>query len=242
MRWAALALAGLALTGCETTQEKSARLERAALHRAGASPLGSSGLKIARASTDVTVLASSVVHSREGTAVAITLRNRSATAQREVPLLVTVRGAGGATLSSNSTPGLARSLVCAGYVPAHGQTSWVDDQVQVSATPTSVTAEVGEGKAATGTAPRIVIGAHHLGEEPGGIAFVQGALSNRSAITQRELVVYALASKGGRIVAAGRAVLPVLAGGASSSFQIFLVGSGARGAALQLSAPPSTLG
>jgi hypothetical protein len=240
VRWAALALAGLALTGCETTQEKSARLERVALHRSGANPLGSAGLKIARASTTIRVLSAGVVHSSEGAAVAVTLRNDGAVAQRQVPLLISVHDAHGKVLYSNSAPGLSPSLVSAALVPAHGTASWVDDQIQIEGIPSGVSAKVGEGSPVRGRVPEIAIGAHRLLQEPGGIASVTGSVANRSAVTQRELVVTAIATRGGKVVGAGRAVLTGLAGGASGPFQIFLVGSAGTG--LSLDAPPSTLG
>ena len=65
---------------------------------------------------------------------------------------------------------------------------------------------------------------------------------NRSAVDQRELVVYALARRGGKVVAAGRAVLPQAAGsGSSTRFQLFLVGD-PTGARLEFEPPPTLLG
>jgi hypothetical protein len=235
VRWAVLALAALALAGCETTQEKSAQLERAARRKGVAQ--NAPGLRIASASKTVKVSAASALHTREGTAAIVTLSN-SAGAQREVPLLISVSQSGGAPVS-NSEPGLARSLTSAAYVPAHGSAVWVDDQITLSGAPGAVTAKAGEGKAASGAPPRIVLGPHRLETEPGG-EVLTGTVSNRSPITQHELAVYALAKRGGRTVAAGRGVVSSLAPGASSRFQIFLVGGSAAGAQLTLSAPPST--
>jgi hypothetical protein len=47
--------------------------------------------------------------------------------------------------------------------------------------------------------------------------------------------------RGGRIVAAGRAVLPEVGAGQRAPFQVFFIGS-PQGAQLQASAPPTTLG
>ncbi len=235
-------LAGLALTGCETTQEKSARLERVALARAKAAPLGTTGLKIAAPSKTIKIASSSVVHSSEGTAAVVTLRNDGVSGQREVPLAITVHGAGGTAVYSNSSPGLSTSLVAAAYVPARGEATWVDDQVQASSTPVSVTGEAGEGKSTSGRPPQIVIGADSLGEEPGGAAVVSGTVANRSSVPQKELVVAAVVSSDGHVTGAGRAVLARLAPGAASGFQIFLVGSAPKGARLAVSAPPTTFG
>jgi hypothetical protein len=233
VRWAALALACLTLIGCESTQEKSAKLEHA--HRKVA--VASRGLTIAQASRSIRVLSTTALHTAEGTAAVVTLAN-DGSSEREVPLLVSVKQSGGAAVT-NSEPGLARSLTSVAYLPAHATVVWIDDQLTLAGQPGAVTATVGEGKPATGTLPKITLGSHRLESEPGG-EVLTGTVSNGSPVTQHELVVYAVARRGGRLVAAGRAVIASVAAGASSQFRIFLIGGSARGAQLTLSAPPST--
>jgi len=240
VRWAALALAALALTGCETSAEKSAQLEKVALAKLRNRPAAKGGLKITRPSTVLKVTASAVLHSSEGSAAVITLRNDSATAQAAVPLEIMVHGAGGTTLYTNTGAGLATSLTTVSYVPAHGTTTWVDDQVQASGTPTGVTALVGEGKPAHGRAPQIVVHRGEVSQEAGGTE-IKGTAQNGSATAQKELIVYAVSVRGGRIVAAGRAVLAELAAGASAPFSILLIGEAPGGAGLSLSAPPTAI-
>lgn len=235
------ALAAVALSACETTQEKSARLEKIALKKAANLPLGAKGLKISKPSRQIQVLDAVAVHSSEGSAVAVHLRNRSGKAQAVVPVLITLTGANGASVYSNSTPGLATSLVAAPYVPAHGTVVWVDDQIQATAADKGVKTEVGEGEPASDAAPKIEVTGWHLEHEPGGIALVAGKVANRSTVAQRELVVTAVAARGGNAVAAGRSVVPELAAGETGSFQIFLVGSDS-GAKLTVGVTPSTLG
>jgi hypothetical protein len=242
MRWAALAFACLALTGCETTQEKSAKLERAALATQRAEPARSAGLKIARPSRVIKVVSTAIVANSEGAAAVVVLRNDSATAQTQVPLAITVRGNGGSTVYTNTAPGLAPTLTAVALVPAHGQATWIDDQVQAASTPTSVTAQVGEGKPAHGAPPQIAIASSQLGEEPGGIPVLKGTVVNRSTLAQRELAVYSVLSVAGRVKAAGRAVLASLAPGASSPFAIYLIGSAPHGAHLELTVPPTVTG
>lgn len=237
MRWAVLALAALALAGCETTQEKSARLERQALGSKSSGAPAATGLSITHPSASIKVVSAAAVHDSEGAAIVVTLRNAGARTQKEVPLLVRVNGGTGSY--SNAAQGLAPSLVRAALVPAHGETIWVDDQVQATEASGSVSAEPGEGSRVAGSAPQIVIGTHKLETDPGGSAVVKGNVSNRSAVTQKELVVYVVASRGGKVVAAGRGVLANLAAGASSPFEVFLIGQPA-GASLALAAPPTT--
>jgi hypothetical protein len=233
-----VALVALALTGCETTQEKSARLERVVHSKAVVE--NAQGLEIATASRTIKVTSTSALHTSEGTTAAVTLAN-TGSAQRQVPLLISVRQAGGPPVT-NSEPGLAWSLVSAAYVPAHGTAVWVDDQLTLSGAPGAVTAKVGEGKPASGAPPRIELASHRLERETSGGETVTGTVTNRSTIAQHELPVYAVATRAGRTVAAGRGVVAALAAGASSKFQIFLIGGSAQGAKLTLSAPPSTFG
>ena len=237
-----LVLAAVSLSACETTAEKSARLEEIALKKQANLPLGARGLKITKASRNVQVVEAVALHSSEGAAVAVELRNRSARGQVQVPLLIHVTGAGGASLYSNSTPGLATSLVSAAYLPPHGTVVWVDDQIQATAAPEHLATTVGEGKPASGAVPEVQVASWRIEREPGGVAVVAGTVANHSKIAQQELVVTALADRSGHTVAAGRAVIAELPAGAMSRFQIFLVGASPAGAKLSVAVSPSTLG
>jgi hypothetical protein len=235
VRWLALALAALALTGCETTQEKSRKIE--IRKRAEAKAPIAKGLEIAKPSRSISVNSAVAFHSTEGSAAAVILRNHGA-AQREVPLLISV-AQNGAPPATNGEPGIGRSLTSATFVPAHGTAVWVDDQLTLSGTPGKVTVTVGEGKPARGAVPKIEIVSHRI-EKEGSSETITGTVANHSAVSQHELAVYALATRGGRTVAAGRGVVNLLAAGASSKFQIFLDGAPTSGAKLTLLAPPST--
>ncbi len=238
---AAAALLTFALSACESTQEKSARLEKTALAHGGTGRKAAKGLSITKASAVLKVVSTAVVHGTEGAAATVTVRNASATAQRAVPLAITVRDATGGTLYSNTAPGTAASLAAVAYVPAHGETTWVDDQVQAAGTPASVSAEVGEGQPAPGAPPRISISHEAPVAEAGAAGQIHGRVTNASTVEQRELVVDALARRGDKVVAAGRAVLEQLAPGASSNFEVLLLGSSASGATVRLDVQPSRL-
>jgi hypothetical protein len=230
------ALAALALAGCESTQEKSAQLEKAATRETGGRQPAQKALQVTKQSTLVTVLATKILTSREGTAAVVTLRNDSATALRDAPVEIAVESATGATVYTNAIPGLASTLVSVPLLPAHATTTWIDDQVQAARTPVSVTAKVGEGEAVRGAIPQMEIIGAHLSE-----GAAEGSVSNHSRVGQHELVIYALARRAGAIVAAGRAIVPQLEAGGTARFQAFLIGS-AQGAQLEVSAPPSATG
>jgi hypothetical protein len=237
---AAALLAALALTGCETTAEKSARLEHQAKLASNGS-LTQKGLSISRESRDVSVLSASVVHSSEGAAAVVTLRNASSQPLRAVPIAITVTDARGAKLFQNDAPGLESTLVSVPSLPAHGELVWVDDQLPATGAPVSVRARLGEAATVAGSLPRLVVGAIHLTEDPTNGIGAAGTVANRSAISQRSVPVFVVAVRGSRVVAAGKALLPEVAAGATSPFQVFFVGD-PHGARLQASAPPTTLG
>lgn len=233
------ALLALVLTGCESNIERSAHLAKLAHHHRALQQ----GLSIAHASTDVEVVATTVLRGTEGVAVTVVqLRNRAPQALRDVPVAIAVEDAGGRTLYQNNAPGLETALISLASMGADREATWVDDQVQASSAPAKVSAIVGEAPAVSGPLPQIEVGGLHPGEEGAASGRnVAGTVRNRSRITQQSLVVYVLAKQSGKIVAAGRAQLAEVAAGASVPFQAFLVGS-PSGGRLEASAPPTTLG
>lgn len=238
-KWPPLALAAIACAiatgGCESTQEKSAQLEREAKRVT----LAQKGLSIARESSVVTVLGATVAHDSEGAAVAVTLRNDSGKTLRAVPLAITVTGAGGQMLFENNAAGLEAALTSVPSLPAHGTVTWVDDQVPPNGEPAKASAKVGEAPAVSGSPPPIsVTGVHPINDPTNGPG-AAGRVSNRSGVAQRNLAVFVVGRRGGRIAAAGRAVLPALGAHASLPFQVFLIGD-SHGATLEASAPAAT--
>jgi hypothetical protein len=224
------------ICGCESSQEKSAQIAK----HAAKVKLATTGLVVTHANPDVHVLESVVLSDSTGTAVVVTLRNDSAHALANLPIAVTVRNAGGAVVYRNNAPGLQPSLTTLSLLPAHGQASWVDDQVTGS-TGRTATALVGAAPTAPAPVPVIMTSGVSSTNDPTNGPTTNGTVLNGSVVAQSQLPVYAVARRAGRIVAAGRAVVATLAAHASGSFQIFLIGDLA-GAAVQVSAPPSTLG
>ncbi len=232
-----LAAATLA-SGCQTNAERSAKLEKERL----AHPLAvQKGLVVARQSTVVKVVGAVVVHDASGTAAVVTLRNTSAQALRDAPIAITVTGAGGAREYQNNAPGLSSTLTKVALLQPGAQTVWIDDQVHTTGAPQGVSARVGEALSAPGPAPRLSVEGVHSFEEAGSGEGAEGTVVNHSTVPQQELVVYVVARRGGQVVAAGRAVLPELAAGQSAPFQAYLIGS-PKGATLEASVPPTTLG
>lgn len=233
---AGLLLAMLALCGCESSQERSARLEREAKRQVSA--IADSGLRIARASSEVKVVATQVLHASEGDAAVVTLRNVSTHALRDIPLAITVTGKTGATLYRNNIPGIEAALTSVPLLAPGASFTWIDDQVQAGEAPAGVSAVAGEGQSTNGPAPQIRLSGVHGTEAPEGSG-IAGKVSNESGVAQTNLVVYGLARRAGQIVGAGRAVLSEVPAHGSSEFQVLVIGS-AHGAQVEATAPPTT--
>jgi len=232
-----LAVGALAGSGCENNIERSAQLAKqrpAVAHQ--------TGLTVTRLNPDVQVVSTLTLHDENGTAAVVTLRNTSARALREVPIAIAVRSARGASLYTNAAPGLSAALVSAPLLEPHREFTWIDDQVQLAGgSAASVSARIGLAPAVSGQIPQLSVTGVHLVEGSSNGLAGAGVVVNHSGVAQQELVVYAVARRGGRVVAAGRAVLPQAPAHSSTPFEVFFVGS-PRGAALAVSAPPTTLG
>ncbi len=241
MRRTALALVALSLTltGCETSAEKSAKLEHEAKELAARRPPPPKGLTITRESTVVKVVSTVLLHSAEGAAAVVTVQNTSTRTLRAVPIAITVKSKAGATVYQNNLAGLEAALVSIPALAPHAVLSWIDDQIPAGGEPARVSARLGEVPGAATPLPNVVLGGLHLSESASNGLGAGGTISNHSAVAQHKLVVFAVARRGGVVVAAGRAVVPEVAAGASMPFEVFFIGE-PRGAHLQASAPPST--
>jgi hypothetical protein len=235
VRRSVLLLAALALGGCETTAEKSAQLEREAKRFA----VKSQGISIAKPSAFVKVLSAQVVHGSQSTAAVVTLRNTGPSAVRDVPIEITVRGSRGNVLFQNNTAGLEAALTSVALLKPGAQTIWIDDQVQTAEAPSGVTAEVGEGAGAPSHVPQLLVDSIAPAEGAGGVPAATGTVHNESTVAQRNLVIYAVALRGGKIVGAGRALLPELASHGSSKVEVYFAGQ-IKGAQIQMSAAPTS--
>jgi hypothetical protein len=200
--------------------------------------LASRGVSVSRESPSVKVLYSTVVRSAEGTAaIVVGMRDTSSHALELAPIEVSAKDAKGSVTYQNTGPGLQSSLTSVALLEPRRETVWVDDQAQGSGVAGTASALVGEAKPAS-RIPKITVTGAHLSTEAGSET-ESGSVANQSSVAQLNLVVYAVARKGAKIVAAGRAVLPEVGAGATAPFQIYFVGA-PKGAQVELSAPPTT--
>lgn len=227
------------LSACESTEQESARIGREA-DKLGAGP---AALKLGAVNRGVRISSATLLNSDGRMAVAAKLTGTSAHPQQNVPVLVNVTGAGGKVVYTNGSGGVEASLQRMALLrPGQGEW-WVDDQVLSSQSTSGVKVRVGTGTTlhTSDSAPVLAAKAGHVGQQAG-ISVLSGELVNRSKTAQSKVPVFAVAVRGEKVVAAGRAVvseLPARAG-ASVPFQIFLVGNPA-GAKIELTAVPTAV-
>ena len=212
-------LAGTLLGGCTTTQQKSAR-SKVVANRLLASR---KPMLVTRSNPAIQVLGVTLVGRR---AFVVRLRNRRDKLAEDLPISVGVRP--GRYLNRRGGLGYLNTHVPA--IAARSEAIWVFTTSR-AAPRGAPFARVGVG--ATTPAARV----------PAVRARVAGSavrVVNASSIPQYDLGVFAVASRGGRVVAAGRAAIKHLGTGASTTVRLGLVGR-ARGAALHVSTAPSTL-
>ena len=221
------ALVALAASGCETTQQLSAQIGGRLRHQnaiAGTTAIGARN-------RDVRVDATALIAGHPA-AVAVELTNLSATALKDVPVMLDVRDAKGASVYRNDTKGIQPSLQQIAALPGHATVWWVDDQILGAGVPSAVSVRVGAATAPPGQPPAITASAISASNAfPG--PHVSTTLRNTSGTAARQVAVYAVTIRGGRAVGGGRALVASLAPGARAAVTIPIAGL-ATGARIEL--------
>lgn len=236
----AIALAGVALvaTGCESTQDKSAKI---------AAELGpvkqEKGLKITARSKDVEVVSSTLLSDQNGSAVVVRLRNDSGDDLVGVPIAIDVLDAKGKSVYRNDIPGIEPALAAVPFIPAGGEVDWVHDQVLAAGKPAKVEVKVGEGgEPFSGEPPKVSVSEPKLEGDPYSGVLAGGNVENQSGEDVERLLLYAVATKGGEVVAAGRgAIEPLKSKSKPVPYNIYFIGD-PSGAEVKVAQYPSLPG
>ncbi len=237
----ALATVALVATGCESTQDKSAQI---------AAELGpvaqEKGLSIERENEDVRLRETTLLSDANGSAVVVEVRNGSDDDLVEVPILINVLDANGRSVYRNDIPGIEPALAAVPFVPAGGTAVWVHDQVLATGKPASVKVKVGASDTSdtsfAGPRPKVSVSAPKLEGDPYTGVAASGDAINRSGQDLDRLLLYAIARKGGEIVAAGRgAIEPFKANGKAAPYDVYFIGD-PRGAELTVTDFPTLPG
>ncbi len=231
-----LTLIALLLSSCESTQSKSDKLESQGVDLAKAQKvdLGEENRKIE-------VTEKVVLSDQNGSAVAVVMKNKSAEGLSDAPIGIDVKGANGKSVYENDMAGMEKSLIQVPIMKPKSEVYWVNDQVLATAPPKKVDVTVGEASPLPADLPEIEIRDPRIENDPTSGLEATGTAINKSDIEQIDLVLYAIARKNGKIVAAGRGQIPRLkVGGKPETFHIFFIGN-PEGAKVQVIAPPVNL-
>jgi hypothetical protein len=235
---AALLAGGLA--GCESSQTKSARLAR---EGAGAAKL--TAVAAGPRNREVRVARTKLLRGPDGTAAAVVeLRNTGTRPQARVPVQISVRDGRGRPVYKNDLRGLQPALQQLAYLGAGRRAYWVHNQVLAARPPRKLSVRVGRalGKAPAGRPPKVVVDRVRIDRDSTG-RFVTGRVRNLSAIAQRDMPIYGVALREGRVVAAGRAIIDRVDPAPTPrriTFRMFFVGD-PRGARLVVQPVPTVL-
>jgi hypothetical protein len=235
-----LLVAALAVTGCESSQSTSKRLAKE-----GKTALTEqAGLKVGAENPDIKVTQTAVLKDANGIAAVVALKNTSKRSLTQLPVGITIKDAKGAKIYANDVPGLDASLTSMALVRSGGEAFWVDNQILGNGAPRKVDVKVGRAKGPVPRAiPQIALTKVHFDKDVSG-PFVAGIITNHSKVLQRRLTVFCVARRGGKIVAAGRAVVEKLPPAPTPKpirFTIYFIGN-PTGAKLSFSVPPVNLG
>jgi hypothetical protein len=233
----ALALfAAVALSACQSTQDRSAQLEK----EGSKVLLDASGLEVTKQNPDVKVLRTTVIPEGTEGAVVVEVENTSPRNLVDVPVSLKVLDAKGKPVYENDAPGLEQALVAIPYIPADGRTVWVNDQILATGTPAKAAVKVGVSpNAFSGELPDIEVSEPTL--EAGG-TIASGDVVNRTGEDQKRLLIYAVARRGGEVVAAGRAAFEHLKPETKAlHYHVYFLGN-TRGAEIEISQFPTLPG
>lgn len=238
-RWPSIALAltvlaGVTLTACQSSQDKAREIQA----RAQAS--APKPLVIPKPNKDVKVTGTTLLHDQNGDAVVVELKNESNQTLVNLPILVDIRDAKGKTVYENNTAGLDFGLNHIAVLRPGESFDWVNDQVTSQGRSVKVTVGEPEAKAPSSPLPELAVSPPKPGQDFSGPK-VSGTVSDKSKLDQDHLILFAVARRGGRIVAAGRGQIKALKIEAKpANYTIYFIGN-PTGAEVSIEAPPTVL-
>jgi hypothetical protein len=236
----ALAILPAVGSGCQSTQAKSAELAKS-----GDKLLDTENISITHQSADVKVLSSTVLVGKDTSTVAVELENDSQTGLINVPIQIDVRDAKGKSIFKNNAAGTDPTLTSVPVIGPGAKVWWVHDQVFApTATPASVKVQVGDAPEPFPEIPEVSVSKAKLEVDSiSGSDEASGTVENKSTEDLKAVYVYAVAMKGGKVVAAGRGAIDKLKADAKKpdDYHIFFTAGDPAGAEIQVFATPTFL-
>jgi len=223
------------VAGCQSTQDKSAALEAQ-----GAEIAKVEKIKIGAANQAIEVTDQTLLTDQYGSAAVLRVKNSSPENQVAVPVALEVKDSKGKSIYKNNTEGLEKGLITIPLVEGNSETWWVNDQVLVSRKPKSADVTIGKSDVPSpGQIPEIQVSPPTVELDPVSGTNITGEVTNKSGIEQIDLLLYAVATEGGKVVAAGRGLIPKLkTGGKPEPYRIYFIGD-PKNADIEVFALPS---
>lgn len=232
----AASVVALGLTACgESNQDRSAKIAAQGKHAMQDAGL----LKVRKLNADVKVGQTALVRGDGAVAAAVELDNRGTTAQADVPVLIDVTDAKGTSLYRNDANGLQPSLQRIAVVPRGSRAWWVNDQLLGAEQAKRLKVRVGTA-ADTASVPDVTVRDVHFEDNASG-RYLTGIVVNHTGKVQTNLPVFAVAVRGGKVVAAGRSLVAKVASGDPAKkprFQVFFIGD-PKGAKVHVTVAPN---
>jgi hypothetical protein len=230
---AVLLLAGLA--GCESTVDAAKKIAAQ-----GQAAFQQKGISVTKVDKRIKITTSTILQDQNGAAVIIDVRNAGTRPVMAAPIAINVKDGRGHSVFRNNDPGLEPALAHLPLLAPGEEFAWINDQIQPDGTPKHVVARIGAGSTPAHAPPNLPIHGVKLTNDPVSGAELSGKVRNTQPVLQKHLVIFAVAHKGSKVVAAGRAILTRLLVGKTAPFHIFFIGNPA-GAQLSVVAPVSVL-
>jgi hypothetical protein len=232
---ATVVLLGIPFLGaCESSQDKSARLEAQ-----GAGLEAEKGVSVGRENPDVKVTGKTAITDENGTAIVVRLDSSSARDQVDLPVIFELTDASGEPVGDNSTPGIQRTLTHTTVVPARKESWWVNDQVVAAGEAKEIKVQVGSSETPVPRqVPDFKPTEPALKNDPIDGLVAVGKVSNPTSEEQRKVLVTIVASKGGKVVAAGRGIVAKVKPNKAARYSVFFIGD-PKGAKLEVAATPT---
>jgi hypothetical protein len=224
---ASLAVLAAAVSGCATTQDANKRIDV----RFDRTLTSRKPLELRGSAPAVQVVRTSVVDGKDGSAIVVVLRNRGDDPVNDLPIEVGPRG--GKAINAAANVPYFQS-----HAPAIGpgdQATWVYVSKEKLGSREAFARVGAPAKPPITTAGQV--DQLEVSDSPAkGGSSVQARVTNDTGIPQYDLDVYAVARKGGRYVAAGRAALTHLGVSKSAQLAVPLIGD-AKGTRIKVFAP-----
>jgi hypothetical protein len=223
---ASLAVLAAAVSGCATTQDSNKRISvRFDRTLASRKPLDLRGTD-----PNVKVVRTAVVDGKDGSAIVVVLRNTGEEPVNDLPIEVGPRGSSPLNTAANVP-----------YFQSHAPAIAPGEEVTwVYASKDPIGSSEAFARVGRPSSPPLTTAGHVSELETSGKSGgsgVKAEVTNDTGVPQYDLDVYAVALKGGRYVAAGRASLEHLGVSKSAHVTLPLAGGDAKGTRIQVFAP-----